>query len=255
MLREKPLVSIIIATHNVGRLIENTLQSIFNQTYKNLEVIIIDAASNDLTLTYIEKYKIYLAYFISEPDSGIYDAWNKGLDRASGEWIAFLGAGDEYLPDALQNYMNLLARLPDSVEFISSKINIVDRMGRLMYVRGKEWSWPKFLKSMTCAHVGAMHSSRFFEKYGYFDCSYRIAGDYEYLMRAKEKLNAAFLPMITVNMLGGGVSASPTILAEDRRLKVQTGDKVVWQANLEFIFNSLKQVIRRGYNYCTNRSF
>jgi glycosyltransferase involved in cell wall biosynthesis len=246
---KEPLVSIIIATHNVGNLIEKTLLSIFNQSYKKFEIIIIDAVSNDLTLSYIEKYKSRISYLISEPDKGIYDAWNKGLEKAKGEWIAFLGAGDEYLPDALLNYFNLLARSHYSVEFISSTINIVDRKGEFISVKGKPWTWPKFLESMMCTHVGSLHSRRLFEKYGFFDPSYKIAGDYEFLLRAGDQLKTAFLPVITINMLNGGVSTSPMVLLEDRRLKISTGKKAIWKADIEFAKNWLKQLARRTIEF------
>lgn len=208
MHKNPPLISVIIATYNVGSLIEKTLQSLFYQSYQHFEIIIVDGASNDLTPSYIEKYRSQLSYYISEADDGIYDAWNKGVKQARGEWIAFLGAGDEYLPEALQLYVDLIFKLPDSVEFVSSRVAIVDGEGTCMYIRGKTWSWPNFLTSMTCAHVGALHSKTLFEKYGLFDTTYRIAGDYEFLMRAKDHLQAAFLPEVLVHMLNGGISTS-----------------------------------------------
>lgn len=245
MHRNKNFISLIIATYNTGNLIEKTLQSIFDQSYQNFEVIIVDGASDIVTISCIEKYKLRLAYYISEPDMGIYDAWNKGLAQAQGEWIAFLGAGDEYVPEALQSYIDLLYCLPDNIEFISSRVAIVDENGKSLYIRGKPWCWPKFLSSMTCAHVGALHSNLLFERLGTFNTTYKIAGDYEFLMRAGDKLKTAFLPKITVYMLNGGVSTSSSILKEDRRLKITTGNKPIWKANLEFIKNNLKQFARK----------
>lgn len=254
MLLNSPEFSIIIATYNVGNSIEKTLLSVFNQSYKNFEVIIIDGASTDDTQNYIEKYKSLLAYYVSEPDKGIYDAWNKGLLQAYGKWVAFLGAGDVYLPEALHHYIGKLSSLPDSVEFLSSKVAVVDSVGKILFVRGRPWHWPQFLSAMTCAHVGALHSRKLFEKYGYFDSTYRIAGDYEFLMRPRDQLKAAFLPIITVHMMNGGISESSKILAEDRRLKIITGNKSIWIANIEYIKNHLKRLVRRAFELIVHRS-
>lgn len=236
----KPLVSIIIATYNVSSLIEDTLVSILNQTYTNYEILIVDAGSDFHTLSFIDKYKDHLSYFVSEPDSGIYDAWNKALLKAKGDWISFLGAGDRYLENALENYVNFLTQSPKTFDFISSIIEIIDDSGKLISIHGKEWSWPDFLKNMDCAHVGAFHSQRLFKQYGNFDTSYQIAADYELLMRARSDLSAGFLPLVTVQMLSGGISSTRQILSEVRRLKIHSGKKPVVIANLEYIKNLLK---------------
>ena len=93
-----PFISIITPTLNVESTISNTLNSITNQVYKNYEYIIIDANSNDNTLEIIRKYSSLIPIsFISEPDNGISDAFNKGVNLSKGKWIIFLGAGDELI--------------------------------------------------------------------------------------------------------------------------------------------------------------
>jgi glycosyltransferase involved in cell wall biosynthesis len=89
-----PLVTIITVVRNGGETLERTIQSVLNQTYKNIEYIIIDGASTDDTLEIIKKYEDRIAYWISEPDGGVYHAMNKGIDMASGEWINFMNSGD-----------------------------------------------------------------------------------------------------------------------------------------------------------------
>lgn len=97
-IRQKmPLISIITVVYNAGKQLEETIQSVLGQTYKNIEYIIIDGGSTDGTLNIIKKYERQLAYHISEPDNGIYDAMNKGIARAGGNWVYFVGAGDTLL--------------------------------------------------------------------------------------------------------------------------------------------------------------
>jgi glycosyltransferase involved in cell wall biosynthesis len=89
-----PLISIITVVYNGVATLEQTILSIINQTYKNIEYIIIDGGSTDGTIDIIKKYEKHLAYWISEPDKGIYYAMNKGIDKATGEWINFMNSGD-----------------------------------------------------------------------------------------------------------------------------------------------------------------
>jgi glycosyltransferase involved in cell wall biosynthesis len=100
------LVSIITITFNAEKYIERTIQSVISQTYTNIEYIIIDGASTDKTLEIIKKYKEKISVLISEKDKGIYDAMNKGLQKATGDYVWFMNAGDEiYAPDTLKKIM------------------------------------------------------------------------------------------------------------------------------------------------------
>ncbi|MDQ6481884.1 glycosyltransferase family 2 protein [Dyadobacter sp. LHD-138] len=249
MSKTAPLISIITATYNAGETLSVTIESLKKQSFKDFEYIIIDGGSTDNTSDIIfNNYPGLIDIYLSEPDNGIYDAWNKGLKLANGEWISFIGAGDSYLPDALENYAaNIKNQLPH-IEFLSSRVNVISSQGENLFVIGKSWEWPEFLNRMTTAHVGALHSKRFFEKYGIFDISYKIAGDYELLMRPKENLKAAFIPLKTANMLYGGVSQSFSILKEDMRLKINTAEVPIAIAILEFFVSFLKMIIRKISN-------
>lgn len=220
---EFPLVTVITAVYNAEVFLEKCLESVIHQDYPNVEHIVIDGASQDGTLDILRKYEDRIALWISEPDTGVYDAWNKGLDHASGEWISFLGADDEYLPGAISAYMNL-ARQNPAAEYLSSPIRFVHPDG-FSRTYGGPWMWPRFSRVMCSIHVGSMHSSRLFDQYGRFDTSYRITGDYEFLLRPRASLHSAFLPVLTVNMRVGGVSDSTAALHEAYRAKVQTGGR------------------------------
>lgn len=95
-----PLITIVTVCRNAVNEIERTMLSVLNQTYPNIEYIVIDGASTDGTVDIIKKYANRLAYWVSEPDKGIYDAMNKGIEKATGEWINFMNAGDEFAEEA-----------------------------------------------------------------------------------------------------------------------------------------------------------
>lgn len=101
-------VTIVTAVYNGELYLEQTIKSVLDQTYDNIEYIIIDGDSTDDTLSIIKKYDEKIAYWISEPDAGIYDAWNKAISLTTGNWIAFVGADDILLPHTVQLYVDYI---------------------------------------------------------------------------------------------------------------------------------------------------
>jgi len=218
------MFTIIIATYNAEKYLERAISSIITQG-ESFEIIIIDGGSRDGTSGIVDKYKEYISYFISEPDKGIYDAWNKGIMKAKNEWIMFLGADDMLLPTALKEYSLFLKDTIENQEFlfVSSRMIMVDASGKTIRVKGWPWEWPKFLKETTIAHPGALHNIRLFDRYGLFDTSYRSAGDFELLLRPKDKLSAAFMDKITVKMQEGGISDGLIGIKEHCLAAIKTG--------------------------------
>lgn len=222
-----PLISIIVAVLNDKATLQQSIDSVAQQTYPNKELIIIDGGSRDGTVEVLKANREKITRWISEPDRGIYDAWNKGVKLAGGDWIGFLGAGDFYAPDALQSYADFIGTFSrdDLPEYVSSRVNLVSA-GRVMRTIGRPWEWRKFCRFMTVAHVGSLHHKLLFERYGLYDTTYRICGDYELLLRPKEGLRAAFMDKITATMELDGVSnRNPLVFEETLRAKVGTGGR------------------------------
>lgn len=206
------LITIIIATYNAEKYLQSCIDSIISQKKPEIELIIIDGGSNDETLKIIKNNRRYIDHFSSESDKGIYDAWNKGISKSQGDWIMFLGADDELLPDSINCYLSFLRSASNTeYDLISSKIQMIDSKGNKIRVIGYPYKWPQFLYTMLIAHPGALHSRKLFDIYGFFDVNYKIVGDYEFLLRAEAKLKTSFIDHITVIMREGG--ASDTIKA------------------------------------------
>lgn len=242
-----PLISIIIATYNVENDLKNCLNSIINQN-KNcrVEIIIIDGASTDNTCDIIQQYKDFISYWISEPDKGIYDAWNKGIEQSKAKWIMFLGADDLLVDGALDCYYNTINQndFKDEIEYVSAKIHIVDYQNNILKVKGAPFQWPLYLKYMTVAHPGSLHSKTLFDKYGKFNTDIKIVGDYELLLRAGKTLKSYFINQVTVKMRIGGVSDSFAAIFEHYKVvkSLDSYSKLLAQFNLTVAL--LKYIVR-----------
>lgn len=229
-----PLVTVITAVFNGADTIERCIRSVAHQAYENVQHIVIDGGSTDGTQDIIRKYEADIDYWVSETDAGIYDAWNKGLEHARGEWIAFLGADDAYTVDALEAYVHLLNQhsgIP--IEYVSARVNLIAN-NKLVRTVGRPWSWKTFRKYMNVAHVGSLHHRSLFERFGRYDLQYRICGDYELLLRPGSALHTLFLNRVTVEMNVGGVSGTSfKAFDETARAKEVTGKRPRWLCLLE----------------------
>lgn len=228
----KPLISIITATFNAARFLPDAIRSVRAQSYPNIEWIVIDGGSVDATLDLLKANDDLVDFWLSEPDRGIYSAWNKGLAQAKGEWICFLGA-DDYFWDAhaLVQMSKQLKELPASVQVAYGKIMLVNADGMVIHAFGEPWEnvRERFKQAMSIPHQGTMHRRSLFEQHGTFDESFRIAGDYELLLRELKSADARFIPDIIVAAMrqGGGISSDPAnslvVLRESRRAQCKNG--------------------------------
>jgi glycosyltransferase involved in cell wall biosynthesis len=244
-----PRLSVVVAVFNGAKTLQKCLDSIVQQSYQNKELIVIDGGSIDSTIDILKANQEQINYWISEPDKGIYDAWNKALKKVNGEWIAFLGADDIFLSNALQNYADYIhAHENEKLDYVSSRVNLVDD-DKFIRTIGKPWKWSVFKHYMNVAHVGCLHNKRLYEAYGEYDTSYKICADYEFLLRPKASLKAGFLDVATVNMSIGGASDSLAALIETERAKVISGGRNRLLARFERKFATFRMYIRKRIWY------
>lgn len=221
-----PLISIIVAVFNGKATLQQCIESVAQQTYSNKELIVVDGGSTDGTVDLLKDSSEKISTWISEPDHGIYNAWNKGLNLAQGVWICFLGA-DDFLwePTVLEQMATHLQALPSSIRVAYGQIMLVGNDGQSVRALGQPWEPLKdsFKQFMCIPHVGTMHRRELFAQHGRFDESFQIAGDYELLLRELTTADAAFFPnLIVAGQRLGGISTH-----NDNNLRIK---QEVWRA-------------------------
>ncbi len=184
-----PIVSVITVVYNAGELLQKTIDSVCHQTYKNIEYIIIDGNSTDDTLSIIKKNELCIAFWKSEPDKGLYDAMNKGLSVATGNYVIFLNAGDTfYENNTLEKIFSELKFLPD---IIYGETMIVDVSGNEIGLRRLKapevLNWKSFRDGMVVCHQSILINRQIVEEY---NLKYRVASDFDWVLRALKKANS-----------------------------------------------------------------
>lgn len=203
--------SIITVCYNSEKTIERTLKSIIAQTYKNFELIIIDGASKDNTLELINKYRDKIANItiVSEPDKGIYDAMNKGIDLSKGEYIAFLNSDDYYENYALEV---IEKNLDSDVDILYGNTFLIDQFDGKIFEKEREKVEPiELIKGKMVPHTSSFFKSEVLKK-NKFDITYKIAADYKCVLNLY--MNNATFKYINYrisNMDMGGVSNTQII--------------------------------------------
>lgn len=172
-------VSIITVVYNAVKTIEQTIQSVLNQTYPSIEYIIIDGGSTDGTVDIINKFRDKIDIFISEKDDGLYDAMNKGIKSASGEIIGILNSDDTYTENAISLVVDNFRNRP--MDVLYGDAMLVDGISEIgLYdCSDIEQLWYR----MAIPHPSTFVRKEIYDKYGVFDTQYLIAADYDLMLR------------------------------------------------------------------------
>jgi len=234
-------VTIIVAVLNEKDTLSHLLDSIKKQVWSQIEVIIMDGGSVDGTVELIKAREQDITYWSSGDDSGIYHAWNRALSRASGDYLCFLGADDLWAnPDSLLQLMTLTGRQPD---LVASRFKMHSGTPDQFIESGSNWSWAGICQTMNLSHRGLLHHHRLFSKFGKFDETYKIAGDYEFLLRCGNDLCAEYYDEVTVIAGSSGISMTKPFESLWERYRAQrTHKSISWPASVSLFINEYYQI-------------
>lgn len=202
-------ISIVTVCYNSEKTIQKTFESILEQSYEDYEYIVVDGKSTDNTLKIIKEYEQKFGTkmkWLSEKDSGIYDAMNKGIKICTGDIIAILNSDDYYLKNTLEDIQNFFEKNEEKI--VSGEIEIIDNNDNILKKYCNNDNYIKDLKKRMCInHPATFIKKEIYEKEGSFDTTFRIAGDYDFISRLVNKgYDIKFIDKPLVRMLNEGIS-------------------------------------------------
>lgn len=224
--------SIILATFNAENTLRVCLDSLRAQTFRDFEVIVSDGLSIDSTLSILNDFRDLDLKISSEKDEGIYDAWNKALKRISGKWVYFIGADDFlWTPSVLAETHASLAQCSEKLKLWYAPVNYIYPATGMVRKVGTKWDDIRapFFKKNCIPHQGVFHHQSLFRDFGTFDTSFRIAGDYDFLLRAlvADVVIEFCESPIVAGVAATGVSSDPKktelVLREFEKARIKNG--------------------------------
>ena len=242
-----PKISILMATWNCSPLLANFFRSLETQSAGDWELLLLDNCSSDglpeLVNHYRDNHPHQIIRFSSKADTGIYDAWNRGIELVRGTYLCFIGADDEFVSsESLQLLLDLTS---SSAELITCRNSYYSSDGQFLRDWGSSWRWRRMRESMNIAHPGMLVRRDLFERFGLFDTSFKICGDYEWFLRLPSSLRAIHAHTSILKIVQAGVSHTKidavyaeTFLAQSRHLNL------FWSAGF-WLLNWLKYFRRR----------
>jgi len=243
-----PCITIITSTYNCANALNKTADSIRNQPYKNIQWIIADGASSRETIDVIKNNRDIVTDWFSEPDSGIYDAWNKACELIKGDWVVFLGAGDLIG----ERWLEFVSRQDFSYDLIYGDLETISIDGDISISKSIEWD--KVLKNinrkMCLPHPGLAHHRRLF-KNSHFDSEYKVCADWIFLASSPLRKGKYSPNHIQATFIQDGISSSmaglPIIYKETRQFLATQGLKMPLKDNIRY--NLLFSLGKRPFLY------
>lgn len=245
---QPPLISIITVVYNGAKTLEHTIQSVINQSYNNIEYIIIDGGSTDGSIEIIKKYESEISYWISEPDKGLYDAMNKGILRANGEIIGMLNSDDWYESNAVELIVESYIQNPSKRIFHGDRFDILND-GTIKVKKFHPSGFKFIYYGMTYNHPSMFVHREIYKTYLY-NVNLRALSDYEFVLKQYliQPNNFMYLPQTYVNYrLDGisGVMSDKEILSEGFTARKNAGLNVVtniFSFILRFMIRKIKKI-------------
>lgn len=242
MINHFPCISIITVVFNDVKNIEKTILSVVNQKYKNIDFIVIDGGSYDGTIDVIKKYENYISTFVSEKDYGIYDAMNKGISYAKGDWIHFLNSGDEFVNSNTLSDVNF-SGVEEQVKVLHGDVILSFKRGEIYKKLGYRSDGLPLLY-----HQGVFVRS-LLQKKNLFDLRYRICADYNFLYflyRTQCTFKYLEFPIVKYDM--AGFSAENYLLFYKEKSLIEGGGNFLGYLYF-FIKSSLRRLHPGLYDY------
>ena len=208
-MKHSPKFSIITVTYNAATVIEPTLQSIVAQTYRNIEFLLIDGGSTDNTVEIVRNSGVEIAYLVSERDKGLYDAMNKGIERATGDYLCFLNAGDSFhAPDVLEKIVATIPQketMPDILYGETAEVDEKRKFVRMRRLQAPEkLDWRSFRHGMLVCHQAFFARRTLVPAY---DLTYRFSADVDWCIRVmKVSKDIVNTHVVIVDYLQNGLS-------------------------------------------------
>jgi glycosyltransferase involved in cell wall biosynthesis len=243
-----PALSILLATWNCAPQLEDFLGSLAAQDWCDWELLLLDNASTDGTAEVVQRFlrqqdPARRVVWSSEPDGGIYEAWNRGLGLAQGRYLSFIGADDVFLDSG--SLRRIAALTAAGSDLITARNAYCARDGRFLRHWGSPWSWRRMRQSMTIAHPGMLVRCELFERFGPFDASYRICGDYDWFLRLPPDLRSVHSSDSILMVVQAGVSHTRIAAVYRETFRAQRRHVGVAYAGLCWALNWLKYLRRR----------
>ena len=248
-MQAKPKITIVTVVFNAKSLIEKTIQSVLSQTYPFIEYIIIDGASTDGTIDILNKYRSRITTVVSEKDSGIYDAMNKGLKRATGDYVLFLNAGDELFGT---DTLSLIFNTSEGADVYYGNTKIIDKdgveLGNRRLTPPANLNWKSLRFGMCVSHQSFIPKRIICEPY---NLDYKISSDIDWMISILKKSHIVIHVNLNISkFLEGGLSVKNRNKALKERFKIM-------EAHYGFVatlFNHVYILIRYFFHKITRKT-